>query len=277
MVETRPSDRRGDPNVAVLLTWFVPGSGHLYLGRAAAGLLCFLVVEGLYVLGWFLTRGRTFEFLDPELRGPFATVLAPEVGNLGAMLAQLRYAGFGAAEPVPFPPLIHLGSLLCALSGILNAFVAVHAHLSARSAGIARREAPHPVVAVFLGWLVPGLGHRFQGRKTRSAIVFGLLVGLFLWGSWLAEGTNLSRERHFYYWSGQFLLGLPAIAAEFLAGHPRVTGEIPRVDVGLLFACMAGLLNVLALLDVYGVAERRWLGVEREAPDAGAGRGEAAA
>jgi hypothetical protein len=30
---------------------------------------------------------------------------------------------------------------------------------------------------------------------------------------------------------------------------------------------MAGLLNVLALLDVYGVAERRWLG--REGPESG--------
>jgi hypothetical protein len=32
------------------------------------------------------------------------------------------------------------------------------------------------------------------------------------------------------------------------------------VDVGLLDGCMAGLLNVLAMLDVWGVAEDRWLG-----------------
>ena len=81
-----------------------------------------------------------------------------------------------------------------------------------------------------------------------------------------AAGSNLSRERHFYYWSGQFLLGLPAILAEFVAGGTRVSAEIPRVDVGLLYASMAGLLNVLALLDVFGVAEQRWLAAPAELP-----------
>jgi TM2 domain-containing membrane protein YozV len=236
----------------------------MYLGRVAAGLVAFLLIEGLYALGWLLSDGRSFEFLDPELRGPLATVLAPEVGNLGAMMAQLRYAGFGSGEPRPFPPGIALGSLLCALSGLLNAFVAAHAHFSARAL-VRQERAPHPLLPVLLGWLVPGLGHLYQGRRLRAAIVGALLVGLFLWGTWLAEGTNLSRERHFYYWSGQLLGGAPAILTEFLSGRPPVADEIAWVDVGLLFASMAGLLNVLAMLDVYGVAERRWIG-RAEAP-----------
>ena len=41
-----------------------------------------------------------------------------------------------------------------------------------------------------------------------------------------------------------------------------VTGPLPFGDVGLLYACMPGLLNVLAMLDVYGWSERRWLGAE---------------
>ncbi|MSR63661.1 MAG: hypothetical protein EXS08_14615 [Planctomycetes bacterium] len=104
---------------------------------------------------------------------------------------------------------------------------------------------------------MPGLGHWLQGRRLRAALVFLLLVGLFAGGTFLAQGANLSRERHFYYWSGQFLIGGPALLAEALSGHPLVAGEIPLGDVGLLYACMAGLLNVLAMLDVFSVAETR--------------------
>ena len=274
MAELRPSARRGDPNVAVLLTWFLPGAGHVYLGALGPGLLALLVVEGLYALGWVLSEGRVFEVLDPELRGMLATVLAPEVGNLGAMIAQLRRVGFGAEEPSPFPPALALGGMLTALSGLTNLALMVHAHLLARTPAGAPRAGRHPVAAVALAWAVPGLGHWFQGRRRRGLIVFALLVGLFLLGTWLAEGSNLSRERHFYYWAGQILLGLPAIEAELVSGRPPVTGSIPHADVGLLYACLAGLLNVLAMLDVYGVAERRWLGIEDEAPaDAAAATG----
>ena len=254
MAATGPSTRRGDPNVAVLLTWFLPGAGHLYLGRAAAGLLVFALVEGLYYAGWLLTAGRTFEYLDPELRGPFSTLLAPEAGNLGAMILHLKHSGFGSTEPIPFPPWMVLGSWLSAISGLFNLFAASLAHLEARRVEATVPARPHPVAALLATWLVPGLGHGMQGRWKRGAIVFALLVGLFVAGTWLSGGTNLSRERHFYYWAGQFLLGGPALLAEAVLGHPPVRGELPWADVGLLYACLAGLLNVLAMLDVFGVA-----------------------
>ncbi len=255
---------KGDPNLSVFLTWFLPGAGHLYLGKVLPGLLAFALVQGLYALGWFLSDGRVFELLDPELRGPLATILTPEFANLGAMIAQHRVVGFGLEEPQPLPPHAALGGILTALSGLGNALCMVHVHLTARMSLDARKQRPHPVLAVLLGWLLPGLGHLAQGRRLRAVVVFGLLVGCFVLGTLLAEGSNLSRERHFYYWSGQFLLGLPALFAEIASGRPPVTGDIRWVDVGLLYACVAGLLNVLALLDVYGVAERAWLGEVRE-------------
>ncbi len=271
MAEPRPVPRRGEPIVAVLLTWFLPGAGHVYLGRLVPGILAFLVVEGLYALGWLLSDGRCFAFLDPELQGPLATVLTPEAGNLGAMLAQLKYVGFGSDPPTPFPSWILLGGWLTAASGFANVVLMVQAHLLARTPDDAPREGISPVLAVGATWLVPGLGHLLQGRRLRAGIVFVLLVGFFVWGTILAEGSNLSRERHFYYWSGQFLVGLPALLGELLSGRPPVTGELPSGDVGLLYACMPGLLNILAMLDVFGVGEKRWLGpktTEAEAPAA---------
>jgi bacteriorhodopsin len=175
------------------------------------------------------------------------------------LIWQLKQYGFGNDAPGPFPPHVMIGAWLTALSGMLNACLLVHVHVSARTGKASRSNGAHPAWFVVLAWLVPGLGHLAQGRRLRGALVFLLLVGLFAWGTWLAAGSNLSRERHFYYWSGQFLVGLPALVTELVSGRPPLTRELAWGDVGLLYACMAGLLNVLAMLDVYAVAERRWL------------------
>ncbi len=257
--------RRGEPGIAALLTLFVPGLGHLYLGRPTFGFVAFLAVEGLYALGWWLSDGLVFSFLDPELRGRFAILLSPEAGNLGALLWHFRQVGFGPDRPVPWPDTIMLGSMLTSLSGLANVFLMVRAHLDARVGAEERARGQAPTLLVAAAWAVPGLGHVLQKRFLRGAIVFALLVGLFAWGTWLAELSNLSRERHFYYWAGQFLVGLPAVVAELVSGRPPVTDEIPSADVGLLFGCVAGLLNVLAMLDVYGFAEARLLDEDPQA------------
>jgi len=258
-----PSTRRGDPNVAVILTWFLPGAGHLYLGRGLLALAVFALVAGIYALGLWLSHGMTFEYLDPELRSALAPALSPEAGNLGAFLWQLRRFGFGPEPwyPRPFPPYMRLGSMLTALSGVLNIVAMAHAHVLARSPSV--RASARPALAVGLAWLVPGLGHLYQGRRLRALLVFVTLVGLFALGTLLAHGSNLSRERHFYYWAGQFLLGLPALASELIVGDAPVTGELPLVEVGLVFACVAGMLNVLAMIDAFGWEEAELFGLPK--------------
>ena len=47
MSELRPSEKRGEPTVALFLTWFLPGAGHVYLGRFGVAALAFLLVEGI--------------------------------------------------------------------------------------------------------------------------------------------------------------------------------------------------------------------------------------
>jgi TM2 domain-containing membrane protein YozV len=283
-----PSTRRGDPNVAVILTWFLPGAGHLYLGRGLLALAVFALVEGIYALGLWLSDGMAFEYLDAELRSALAPVLSPEAGNLGAFLWQLRRFGFGPEPwyPRPFPPYMGLGSMLTALSGVLNIVAMVHAHVLARmTATLPRapdrlapvRASARPALAVGLAWLVPGLGHLYQGRRLRALLVLVTLVGLFALGTLLAHGSNLSRERHFYYWAGQFLLGLPALASELIVGDAPVTGELPLVEVGLVFACVAGMLNVLAMIDVFGWEEAELFGLPKRGEERAAAAGEGAA
>lgn len=244
---------RGDPRLAALLTWFAPGAGHLYLGMPLFGLAAFVVVQGLFFAGLKLSGGMLLEYLEPDLQGPFAGALTPEAANLGMLVYQMKVYAFGPGVPRPWPEHMHLGVTLTALSGLLNAFLMVQAISDARRKESAPRWTALPVL---LTWILPGLGHLAQGRKLRAGVFCVALVGLFVLGTVLAAGSNLDRERHFYYWAGQFLIGGPALLAELFHGHALVTRDIAYVDGGLGMTCVAGLLNVLAMIDVYNHAER---------------------
>ena len=253
-----PTETSGDPTVATLLTWFIPGAGHLYLGRATFALIAFVIVEGIFLLGIKLSDGMGFEYLQEELRGLLAPALAPEAGNLGGLLYQIRVHSFGPGFPRPFPDTVALGSALTAVSGVLNVCLMSHAHFEARMGKGLSAGRRSPATAVLLTWLVPGLGHLYEGRRARAVIVFVLLVGMLAIGVLLADTSSLSRERHYYYWGGRFLLGLPAIVAEVIWGSRPVTSHVPYAEAGLVFGTVAGLLNIMAMLDVYGWAEKRW-------------------
>jgi hypothetical protein len=246
--------------VATLLTWLVPGAGHLYLGRWRLALIGFVVIEGLYLLGLALSGGLFLEYLPPEMRGPWASVLTPEAGNLGALIWHVRTHPY-LEQPQAWPAWMHLGTNLTAASGVLNALLMSQAHFDGRE-GSAARPGPAPALAALACWIFPGGGAWLQGRRARAVGTAVLLVGLFLLGTVLAEGSNLDRERHFYYWAGQFLLGLPAIVAEFLHGHPRLTSDVAYADAGVVLASVAGLLNVLSMLDAYSYSDE---GVTRRA------------
>jgi len=254
---------RGDPRLAALLTWFAPGAGHLYLGMPVVGLVAFVVIQGLFFAGLKLSGGMLLEYLEPDLQGPFAGALTPEAANLGMLVYQMKVYAFGPGAPRPWPEHMHLGVTLTALSGLLNAFLMVQAISDARRAERSPRWTALPVL---LTWVLPGLGHFVQGRKLRAGLLCAALVGLFVLGTVLAEGSNLDRERHFYYWAGQFLVGGPALVAEFVHGHALVTRDIAYVDGGLGMTCVAGLLNVLAMIDVYSHAERGGAPADSAAP-----------
>lgn len=46
----------------------------------------------------------------------------------------------------------------------------------------------NPAVAAFLGWLVPGLGHLYQGRTRKGWLFMTTLVGAVLVGMWIGGG-----------------------------------------------------------------------------------------
>jgi hypothetical protein len=255
---------RANPNVATVLTWLIPGAGHLYLGQPLVALLGFVVVMGLYALGLQLSDGMLFEMLQVDLRSPLAGLLAPEAANILGSVWHMKAHGYGTGLPRPFPATLHAGVWCTAASGLLNACLMVKANMDARSPARGAMVGTRPALLVLAGWVLPGLGHWLQGRRRRGMLVFMLITGLVVLASGLAQGANLDRERHFYYWAGQFLAGGPVLVLEWIHGHALVRGHIPYNDAGLCFGAVAGLLNVLALLDVQGAESDRLFGVDAE-------------
>jgi hypothetical protein len=88
-----------------------------------------------------------------------------------------------------------------------------------------------PVVAGFLAWLVPGLGHWYQGRRAKAALYFICIVGLFAYGVYLSSSNEkcldgngvigCGRAVYFSWRAGDYRLpylcqigvGLPALPA----------------------------------------------------------------
>jgi hypothetical protein len=55
-----------------------------------------------------------------------------------------------------------------------------------------------PVLAAFLAWLVPGLGHLYQGRIAKSVLYFVCIMGTFLYGLYLGGSSELGWGRVVY-------------------------------------------------------------------------------
>lgn len=101
-----------------------------------------------------------------------------------------------------------------------------------------------------LAWLLPGLGHLVQGRYAKAAYFGALVLGMYGLGVWLGEGASVSAARFPYHVYGQYGAGLPAFVASLLGAEP--TGRtIDRLELGLVFTTVAGIMNVIVMIDVY--------------------------
>jgi hypothetical protein len=127
---------------------------------------------------------------------------------------------------------------------------------------------------VLLGWLVPGAGHFARGFARQGRIILGVVVFLFALGLTLSDLEAVSRDLHPYaFWAQLGVAGgtLPLLVIDpardqILGVHESVNTPVPRwsvedsrwadeippprSDTGVLFCCVAGLLNLLALFDL---------------------------
>lgn len=112
------------------------------------------------------------------------------------------------------------------------------------------------LVTCVLAWAVPGLGHIATGRIGRGLIFGFIVVGLFVGGIGLhgkvyrpEEGQPLS----YLAAVGAAGVGLPYVAAHAMgAGFGDIRTQ--SYEYGNTFTLVAGLLNLLIVLDAYDVA-----------------------
>jgi len=112
-----------------------------------------------------------------------------------------------------------------------------------------------PAVLCVLSWLVPGAGHLIQGRSQKG-VVFLLALPLMFAIGLLLEG------RLFPFDPTQPLVGLAALA-NLGAGAPYLVASALGLGAGIVtatsyeygntFLIVAGLLNLLVVIDAYDV------------------------
>ncbi|HEV3122035.1 MAG TPA: DUF6677 family protein [Isosphaeraceae bacterium] len=140
----------------------------------------------------------------------------------------------------------------------------------------------NPALAALLAWLVPGLGHIYQGRYAKGVLYFTCILGLFGLGFYLGDGQVVywkwvnplvDPDNFRLYYIGQFFAGLVALPALIQATldawghglilwgfeampdvatlnslHPKL-GKL--VEVGSVYTTIAGLVNIFAIYDAY--------------------------
>ena len=117
-------------------------------------------------------------------------------------------------------------------------------------------QSTNPTLICIAAWLVPGAGHLWQGRTQKGAVFLVAIPLMFVLGLWL-------NGRLFPFEPSQPLVALAAFASigngipYFIAtllnlGKGVVTAA--TYDYGNTFLIVAGLLNMLVVLDAYDIA-----------------------
>ena len=114
--------------------------------------------------------------------------------------------------------------------------------------------------AAAAAWVCPGLGHVVIGRPSKALFFGGLVLGVFGLGLLLGEGAAVSTERFPLHWYGQMFAGVPALLADALLGSQPTGHTIDRLELGVVFTTVAGIMNVVVMVDAYETVRRTELG-----------------
>jgi uncharacterized protein DUF6677 len=109
------------PALVWIVSWLVPGAGHLLQGRLQKGLVFLAAISMMFVIGLVLD-GRLFPF---DFSEPLVGLAA--VANLAAGAPYFVAAALGAGEGVVTSVAYEYGNAFLIVAGLLNMLVALDA------------------------------------------------------------------------------------------------------------------------------------------------------
>ena len=110
------------PAVVCIVSWLVPGAGHLVQGRRQKGLVFLVSLVAMFAIGLGL-EGRLFPF---SFGDPLVGLAA--VANLGMGAPYLAASALGLGAGVVTAASYEYGNAFLIVAGLLNALVVIDAY-----------------------------------------------------------------------------------------------------------------------------------------------------
>lgn len=114
---------------------------------------------------------------------------------------------------------------------------------------------------LFLGlvmtWLVPGAGHFYIGRRGKAVYFFSLISAAYLLGLILADFCCVNIDRFPWHYAGEIFYGGATLITQSLTRDLLVGGFNRFLEHGTLITTVAGLLNVVVMVDFYETWARK--------------------
>jgi hypothetical protein len=117
-----------------------------------------------------------------------------------------------------------------------------------------------PVGAICLAaWFVPGLGHMLYGKPQKAIVLLLSLTAMFACGLIFGGRVFPFAGAEPLVWlaaAAEWGLGLPRLLALFAGWGPGTVTSV-TYEYGNTFLIIAGLLNLLAVIDVFDIGTGR--------------------
>jgi len=110
------------PAAVCVVSWLVPGAGHLMQGRRQKGLIFLIALPAMFAIGLFLD-GRLFPFIFSD---PLVGLAA--IANLGMGVPYFIAKALDLGKGVVTASSYEYGNTFLIVSGLLNMLVAIDAY-----------------------------------------------------------------------------------------------------------------------------------------------------
>ncbi|MFM1872233.1 MAG: hypothetical protein RL398_1655 [Planctomycetota bacterium] len=250
------------------LMGFVPGLLQFQLGQKQRAVVALVSCTALFFAGWIFVGQRLgyWVLLDGSstLAGGSLRMALPELLNfpanaIGGLLAfDATPTGLRLARmPRDFE---HLAAWLTGASGMLAAFWAAAGHWQLRLRRDGGEAPPKPIadpaLCAALSWLVPGLGHAKAGQKDKGVLLGIAVLAVFVIGMVASSGHGIDRADAPVWWMAQNLFGGGSLVAALVTGPMQRLSEPLDLQMGIVLTTVAGLMNLVVMVDAFTVAER---------------------